>query len=120
MGIALLLLQIRMPKPSAQELAAAFKVADKDGNGKLKAEELKELMLKFAENDEEKGEVESMAEMVMAMCDQDGDKELKYEELLPLITGEEPDPKQQMRLLFKMWDTDSSGFVSREELCKAM
>ena len=33
-----------MENTSAQELSAAFKVADKDGNGKLKAQELKEVL----------------------------------------------------------------------------
>ena len=44
-------------------------------------------MLKFADTDEEKSEIDSNLEMVIAMLDTDGDKELKYEELLKLITG---------------------------------
>jgi len=109
-----------MPEPTVEELTAAFKLADKDGNGKLTAEELKDLMLTFAEDDEDKHEVNGMVDMLMAMCDQDGDKMLNYEELAQVISGKEPDKKQKMQMMFRMFDTDGSGYVSKKELCKGM
>merc|ERR1712038_249414 len=110
----------RMPQPSAQELKEAFKEADKDGSGKLTAEELKTLILKFAEDDKERKEADTTVQMVMNMCDSDGDKQLKYEDLLVLISGEPLPAKDQMKAMFKMWDLDGSGYVELKELCKAL
>jgi len=109
-----------MSAPSAEQLYEAFKLADKDGNGKLSVGELKELMLTLADNDEQKKSVDGMVDMLMEMCDQDGDKMLNYEELSQVISGQGPDKKQQMKMMFKMFDTDGSGNVSKKELCKAM
>merc|ERR1711874_24962 len=106
--------------PSAEQLYEAFKLADKDGNGKLSVGELKELMLTLADNDEQKKSVDGMVDMLLEMCDQDGDKMLNYEELSQVISGQGPDKKQQMKMMFKMFDTDGSGNVSKKELCKAM
>merc|ERR1711970_706520 len=109
-----------MSAPTEAELLAAFKKADKDGNGKLTAGELRTLMEGLVETEEEKKEVAGMIDQIMMMVDQDGDKMLNYEELVCLITGKEPDAKQKMKMMFRMWDTDGSGKISSEELCKAM
>ena len=43
-------------------------------------------MLAFEGDKSDKSEIDLIVRFVMAMFDHDGDKELKYNELLPLIT----------------------------------
>merc|ERR1719186_104122 len=92
------------------------KAADKDGNGLITTEELRFMIVTagFEEEDEASG----MANMFMAMGDTSGDKKLKIEEVVSLfIDGpKEEEPMDKMKQIFRMYDTDADGFISKKEL----
>merc|ERR1711913_182119 len=78
-------------EPTEEEFMKLFIEADKDGSGKLRAAELKNLLSKFAEKYAPGCNVNSMVVAVRGMCDEDNDKELNYKELCPFIVGKDAD-----------------------------
>jgi calmodulin len=101
---------------SEEEIKEAFKVFDKDGNGLITTEELRFMIVTagFEEEDEASG----MAKMFMTMGDKRGDKKLKIEEVVNLFVDgpEDEDPKDEMKRMFRMYDTNADGFISKKEL----
>merc|ERR1719397_145356 len=98
-------------------LAKLVKAADKDGNGLITAEELKFLVVKAGFETDENDATE-MANMFISMGDLDGDKKLKIEEVVNLFTDGPPeeDSKEMMKRMFKIYDTNEDGFLSKKEL----
>merc|ERR1712236_140873 len=91
--------------------------ADKDNTGYLTASQLKDVLVKMKPKD--KSSVGKTVEMFMNMADSAGDKKLKVEEALKLLTtGKEElkDPKERMRTLFRMCDTNDDGYISNKEM----
>ncbi|KAF8652894.1 hypothetical protein AX16_004082 [Volvariella volvacea WC 439] len=64
------------------ELKQAFKVFDKDGNGKISRQELKEVMLSLGEKLTE----EEINEMIRE-ADDDGNGEIEYNEFVKIMTS---------------------------------
>merc|ERR550519_1045455 len=66
----------------------------------------------------DRDEVSENAHMFMKMGDLDRDKKLKIEEVVNLLIDGPPqeDPKEKMKRLFKMSDTNEDGFISKKEL----
>jgi len=93
-----------------------IKAADLDGNGFISAEELKNfaLTLKLEEEDE----VDGIVNMFMSMGDTDGDRKLSIEEVTKLFTEgpKKDDPKEEMKRMFRMYDTNGDGFISKKEI----
>jgi len=89
--------------------------ADKDKTGYLTASQLKEVLVKMKPKDNSK--VGKTVDMFMKMGDTDGDKKLKWEEALKLLTGKEEkeDAKEKMKTLFRMCDTNDDGYISKME-----
>merc|ERR1719186_220946 len=92
------------------------KAADKDGNGLITTEELRFMIVTAGL--EEEDEASEMANMFMAMGDTSGDKKLKIEEVVSLfIDGpKEEEPMDKMKQIFRMYDTNADGFISKKEL----
>merc|ERR1711936_390899 len=82
-----------------------IKAADKDNTGYLTASQLKEVLVKMKPKDN--SQVGKTVDMFMKMGDTAGDKKLKLEEALKLLTGKEEkkDAKEKMKTLFRMCDT---------------
>jgi len=93
-----------------------LKASDQDGNGFISAEELKTfaLTLKFEDVDD----VDEMVKMFSMMADADGDRKLSIDELLTLFTEgpKKEDPKEEMKRMFRMHDTNGDGFISKKEV----
>ena len=51
----------------------------------------------------------------MALADADGDKMVNYEEIVRIIFNE-PDKKTIARAMFRIYDVDASGKLSKKEL----
>lgn len=95
-----------------------IKAADKNGDGFLTAGELKDVMSTVSPGDKD---VDKTVEMIIKMGTNSKDKKIKIEEVIKLITAaEEDDPKEQMRAMFRMCDSDGSGSVSTKELAEFM
>eukprot|EP00092_Neocalanus_flemingeri_P005592 GFUD01006024.1.p1 GENE.GFUD01006024.1~~GFUD01006024.1.p1 ORF type:complete len:245 (-),score=92.61 GFUD01006024.1:222-956(-) len=96
-----------------------IKDADKDGNGFLTAVELNELLLKM--NPDDTAKFGTNVGIFINMAATDGEKKLKVQEAILLITAEEEeDPKEKMKTMFRMCDCDGDGSISKKELAKFM
>ncbi|XP_035681695.1 calmodulin-like [Branchiostoma floridae] len=67
---------------SEQEIAEAFRVFDKDGNGFISAEELRDIMKNLGEA----MSVDDVDEMIEAV-DTDGDGQINFDEFVAMMTG---------------------------------
>merc|ERR1711890_17787 len=111
-----LTLAAKMPQPTKVEIKAAFKIADKDGNGKLSAKEVKGLMEALGEdvNDENTSEI---VKVFMSMADTDGDKMINYDEIIRIMC-KEPSKKDMARAMFNAYDLDGNGKLTKKELAE--
>merc|ERR1719186_83003 len=96
------------------------KAADKDGNGLITTEELRFMIVTAGFASEETAT--QMANMNMGLGDIRGDKKLKIEEVVNLFIQEpeEQDPKEAMKQVFRMFDTNADGSISKKELAAFM
>ena len=96
-------------------MKAAFKEADKDGKGKLTANELKEVLKVVLDENID----DDWAEMIMRVVDSDGDRILNYEELTLLFTTDKK-PGGKWKTLFRMVDVNSDGKLCKKDIAKLM
>merc|ERR1711874_305550 len=94
----------------------AFNEADKEGKGKLSANEVKDVLSVVVDIDIDI----DFAEMLMRIVDDDGDKMLNYEELVKLFTNEPCKPGENWKSLFKMVDVESDGKLCKRDIVKLM
>eukprot|EP00092_Neocalanus_flemingeri_P012780 GFUD01013771.1.p1 GENE.GFUD01013771.1~~GFUD01013771.1.p1 ORF type:complete len:258 (-),score=83.21 GFUD01013771.1:151-867(-) len=95
-----------------------IKGADKDGNGFLSAAEFKPILEAMMDGEDSDDEDGPPIEFFMNMADSNGDQKLSVQELLNLFTGEaeEKDPKEEMKSMFRLYDTDADGMISKKEI----
>merc|ERR1711910_281254 len=62
---------------------------------------------------EEEDEIDEMVKIFTMMADVDGDKKLSIDELLTFFTEgpKKEDPKEEMKRMFRMHDTNGDGFI---------
>merc|ERR1739838_187629 len=102
-----------------QSVVDAIKAADKDENGYLTANELKELFLKVQPEDKEG--IDQYVDTFIKLASDDGDKKLKVEEVIRILgDADKKDPKVKSQILFRMCDKDGDGFISTKELTKVV
>ena len=97
-------------------MKTAFKEADKEGKGKLSANEVKDVLSVVVD---EELDIE-WTEMIMRIVDDDGDKMLNYEELAKLFTNERWKRGERWKNLFKMVDVESDGKLCKKDIAKLM
>eukprot|EP00092_Neocalanus_flemingeri_P026651 GFUD01028892.1.p1 GENE.GFUD01028892.1~~GFUD01028892.1.p1 ORF type:complete len:235 (+),score=96.67 GFUD01028892.1:131-835(+) len=96
-----------------------IKGADKDGNGFINAAELKAIMEAMKDEDDDDDEIP--VEFIMNLADADGDKKLSIQELVNAFTGKvdvKKDPKEKMKSMFRMCDTDDDGMITKKDIVK--
>ena len=89
-----------------------FKEADKDKSGKLNLRELEKLVLAMP------GMKKEFAEMILKHADHDRDMMINYEELINMFSYD--DPEDKVKAMYRMYDTDRDGSISKRELAKLM
>jgi len=94
-------------------LAALFQQFDKNGDGKLSAEEIADLMKSIGHNEEE-------AKLLMNMWDEDHNGAIDMEELKTGFASSKlgEQSNQELAQAFKRFDVDGDGFVSASEIEK--
>jgi len=99
-----------------KDLSRQFKIMDKDGNGVLSREELKDGLAKFLRvfNYELKP---AEFERLFAAFDLDGNGTLSHKEFIRGVRGEMSDQRRAIvKMAFEVLDTDKSGSISMEEI----
>jgi calmodulin len=85
--------------------------------GTIELNEIRQVMRKLGQNPTE----EELQEMISSV-DDNGDKEIDFEEFLILMKSRclEQDPEKELRDAFAVFDTDGSGSIDRKELKRLM
>merc|ERR1712146_848685 len=96
-----------------QEIKEAFDLFDTDGSGNIDVKELT-IAMKALGCEPKPGEIEKM----IADVDDDGGGEIGFDEFLKMMTHKilNKDPKEDMLKAFRLFDDDSTGFVTFKNL----
>merc|ERR1711977_391322 len=93
------------------ELREAFKLFDADGDGMISADELKTLISKVG------GEMaDAEAKALIHAADKDGNQGIDFGEFAQLWQALHGDDEGKIRAEFAKMDTDSSGYITRDEM----
>jgi len=101
-------------KEQLEEIRNTFKSADKDGSGKLNLGELEKIVIAMP------GMKKEYAEMILKHADHDRDMLMliNYNELVNMF--EYDDPEDKVKAMYRMYDTNKDGSISKRELAKLM
>ena len=92
------------------------KNADKNETGSVSAAELKEVLLKI--DPEDKNDIDDKV-AVFEMAAEDGKQQVKMEDALKLLNPKEKEaPKQKMKTIFRICDSDEDGCITKDELAE--
>jgi len=97
------------------DLKEAFAIFDTNADGTIEAKELREVMRSLGQNPTSR----EIREMIGSV-DGDDNGAIDFEEFLILMKSRPKDPDQELRNAFRVFDTDNSGSISREELKQLM
>jgi len=97
------------------------KHADKDGDGLLCAGELRTMLMKMDPEDDDHDDDLKTAYVnrIIRMFAQDSTRKIKPEEFISYMIDDrenEKDPKEDAKRMFKMFDTDQDGYISKKEI----
>ncbi|GLI62801.1 hypothetical protein VaNZ11_005550 [Volvox africanus] len=113
---ALKIIATHLPEPEITGLRALFMEMDSDGSGSITVEELRQAL-------QRKGTLIPAEELerIMAQADISGDGVLDYEEFLAATMNlAKLERQENLYMAFKFFDTDDSGYITREELSQAL
>jgi len=93
-----------------------MKLTDENETGFVSAAELKKIMLKMKPNDQ--SSIDKTVDMFIQLGSDSTDRKLKIEEAMNLLTGqkEKKDPREKMKTMFRMCDTNADGYISKKEM----
>ncbi len=107
--------QQAMTEEEVQKLWEAFKVFDSDGSSTISAEELGQVMRSMGQSPSET-ELRDMIKEV----DVDFSGSIDFEEFKALMVARSGDRKSRLKLAFSVFDEDSSGKITTDELNRVM
>ncbi|EED17074.1 troponin C, putative [Talaromyces stipitatus ATCC 10500] len=95
----------------------AFAVFDKDGNGEITAEELRDVMRSLGQNP-----TESELQDIVNELDVDHTGTIDFDEFLTMMVhkGKATDEEAELRAAFDVFDQDGSGTISADEMRRVM
>lgn len=100
-----------LPASAEEELRRAYAVYDKDGNGAIDLEELREVMASL-----HIGGIGANAAEVMRAIDVDGSGGIDFEEFKRVMRPLYDSSGAALRRIFSVFDADGSGFIDSKEL----
>lgn len=101
-------------KEEEQELMDQFLTIDSDGDGKLSKEDL---LKAYAKSGKDPKEAEIIVNNIMKNADKTGSGEINYSEFVTAsISKRKFFSEERLTLAFKMFDSESKGFIGAEEL----
>eukprot|EP00299_Pterocystis_sp_00344_P018021 c900_g1_i1.p1 GENE.c900_g1_i1~~c900_g1_i1.p1 ORF type:complete len:184 (+),score=48.00 c900_g1_i1:45-554(+) len=112
----LLAVQTKFPQISKEQLVEfhdAFSLFDKDGNGKIEAEELQAVLNHISGNVHYK--LEDVMKMIQ-LVDNNSDGEIDFVEFVGLMTRSYKSEREEIRDLFNVFDGDRDGVITAEEI----
>jgi len=98
-----------------EELKEAFKIFDKDGDGKITVDEVENLLKSLGERATRADALEMIAKV-----DKNNDGTIDFEEFVTLMASAKSSPDEEMLAAFKVFDEDGSGTITIDELRKVM
>ena len=111
-----LLVLIGVEGSEEDRIAGFVRVADKGNKGFITADELKSVLEKVGQKSSDKD-----IKMFFAMADKNGDQKLQTEEVVAFLKdgGKNlQDPKEKAKMMFRLQDTNSDGYIDKSELKK--
>ena len=78
------------------------------------------LMIKIDPSCKKSKDIDEKIDIVIKMTAIGGDNKVKIEEVIKLFTGKKEDPRQMMGAMFRMYDVDGNGYISKKELARFM
>lgn len=111
--------KFELPPEEIAELKEAFNLFDKDSNGTIDSEELREVMTQL-------GQAPSPQELIDMIHEIDADNNgvIDFEEFLQMMTKHKQDGVHDVRTdlqqAFEVFDTNGDGVISRDELQNMM
>ena len=100
-----------LPESAEEELRTAFRVYDKDGNGDIDLDELRDVVTALHVGGRGADALE-----VMSAADTNGDGRISFEEFKQLVRPLYDASASALRKIFAMFDADGSGFIDVAEL----
>ena len=116
LSIEELLVLIGVEGSEEDRIAGFVRVADKGNKGFITADELKSVLEKVGQKSSDKD-----IKMFFAMADKNGDQKLQTEEVVAFLKdgGKNlQDPKEKAKMMFRLQDTNSDGYIDKSELKK--
>nr|CAD1844272.1 unnamed protein product [Ananas comosus var. bracteatus] len=118
----------RLPAAAAAAAAAAelpnqlrrvFDLIDSNGDGKISAGELRDIMLRLGH---ERSTVAREAEGMVREADCDGDGFIDLDEFMRAVSegGAGVDEEEELREAFRVFDADRNGYISAEEVRRVL
>ncbi|XP_068729171.1 calmodulin-like isoform X1 [Montipora capricornis] len=107
----------KLNEEQIEDFKKAFMLFDKDGNGRITADELIDVMTSLGQKPSE-NEVDAM----IRQADQDGDGSIDFMEFLEVMASKmgENTFEDDLRDAFQLFDRDSNGYISKRELTFVM
>lgn len=107
----------KLTEEQIEDFKRAFLLFDKDGNGRITADELIDVMVSLGQKPSE-----SEAEAMIQQADQDGDGSIDFMEFLEVMASKmgEKSFEDDLREAFQLFDRDSNGYISKRELTFVM
>ncbi|KAL9269403.1 putative calcium-binding protein CML10 [Drosera capensis] len=107
-----------LPSRAATELEEAFKLMDKDHDGKISRSELTHVLVSTGIITSRERTL-SEAEAMMRVLDVDGDGCVSLDEFMA-IKSEDDDEDEELREVFRVFDVNGDGRISAEELYQVL
>lgn len=103
----------KLTEEQIEDFKKAFLLFDKDGNGRITADELSDVMQSLGQKPSD-SEVEAMIQQ----ADQDGDGSIDFLEFLEVMASKigENSFEDDLREAFQLFDRDNNGYISKREM----